>query len=62
MQYVKSEKNRRSLVSRGLERRIIYTVSIEDMGNQSDNQAIDRQVLSIKELLGTIKYYPAANF
>ncbi|MHC5747873.1 MAG: hypothetical protein ACYTXT_39675 [Nostoc sp.] len=44
MQYEKSEKNRRSLVSRGLERRIIYTVSIEDMGNQSDNQAIDRQV------------------
>ncbi|AUB43528.1 hypothetical protein COO91_09709 (plasmid) [Nostoc flagelliforme CCNUN1] len=32
------------LVNRGLERRIIYTVSIEDMGNQSDNQAIDRQV------------------
>ncbi|AUB36001.1 hypothetical protein COO91_01894 [Nostoc flagelliforme CCNUN1] len=44
MQYGKLEKNRRSLVSRGLERRIIYTVSIEDMGNQSDNQAIDRQV------------------
>ncbi|MEH2093075.1 hypothetical protein [Nostoc sp.] len=44
MHYGKSENNRRSLVSRGLERRIIYTVSIEDMGNQSDNQAIDRQV------------------
>ncbi|MEH1951311.1 MAG: hypothetical protein V7K77_30815 [Nostoc sp.] len=44
MQYGKSEKSRRSLVSRGLERRIIYTVSIEDMGNQSDNQAINRQV------------------
>ncbi|WP_373524882.1 hypothetical protein [Nostoc sp.] len=44
MHYGKSEKNRRSLVSRGLKRRIIYTVSIEDMGNQSDNQAIDRQV------------------
>ncbi|QFS52558.1 hypothetical protein [Nostoc sphaeroides] len=44
MQQRKSEKNRRSLISKGLERRIIYAVCIEDMGNQSNYQAIDGKV------------------